>query len=467
MSQLIVRSAFDPSKVLKVLERTSKKDSFEKLGIAYKLFNSRNEWLPSPQRIEILKKTARMVRERREQLALQAAEEGGKPLVDSLVEIDRAANGIEVAVQEIAQLKGQEIKMGITASSADRMAFTRCYPRGVVIAVSAFNHPFNLIVHQVIPAIAVGAPVLVKPASSTPLSCMSLLEILYEAGLPQKWCQLLLCEASVAQEIVSDSRISFLSFIGSSEVGFKLKKLLPDGAHCVLEHGGVAPCILDTSADFDMAIPKIVKGAFYHAGQVCVSVQRLYIHRTQIDEFLKGFIVQVEKLKVGDPTLHDTEVGPLISPDEILRLDHWVEDAIERGAKLICGGKPLGMTSYEPTVLLNPSDDALVSTNEVFGPVLAIYEYSDLQEAFERANRLPYCFQASIFTKNLDLALEATARLKAQTVLVNDHTAFRVDWMPFGGSEKSGYGIGGIGPSMRDMTIEKMMVFHSNKIGYQ
>ena len=241
MSQLIVRSAFEPGKLLKELVRTSKRESLEKLGVAHNLFRNRDDWLPATKRIEILKKTSILVRERREQLALQAAEEGGKPLADSLVEIDRAANGIEVAVQEIAQLKGQEIKMGITASSVDRMAFTRFYPRGVVIAISAFNHPFNLIVHQVIPAIAVGAPVLIKPASSTPLSCLSLLEILYEAGLPQEWCQLLLCEASVAQEIVSDSRISFLSFIGSAEVGFKLKKLLPDGAHCVLEHGGVAP----------------------------------------------------------------------------------------------------------------------------------------------------------------------------------------------------------------------------------
>tara|TARA_Y100000589_G_scaffold144170_1_gene137661 strand:+ start:7190 stop:8593 length:1404 start_codon:yes stop_codon:yes gene_type:complete len=467
MSQLIVRSAFEPSKILKVLERTSKKESFGKLSVAYNLFHNRDEWLPAPKRIEVLKKASIMIRERRELLALQAAEEGGKPLADSLVEIDRAVNGIEVAVQEIAQLKGQEIKMGITTSSADRMAFTRCYPRGVVLAISAFNHPFNLIVHQVIPAVAIGAPVLVKPASSTPLSCMSLVDILYEAGLPPEWCQVLLCEASIAQEIVSDSRISFLSFIGSAEVGFELKKLLPDGAHCVLEHGGVAPCILDTSADFKLAIPKIVKGSFYHAGQVCVSVQRLYVHRTQIDAFLKDFIPQVEKLKVGDPTQNDIEVGPLINSDEILRVDQWVKNAIESGAQLLCGGSPIGVTTYKPTVLLNPSDVALVSTDEVFGPVLAIYEYSDLEEAFARANNVPYCFQASMFTKDLEIALEATASLKAQTVLINDHTAFRVDWMPFGGSQKSGYGTGGIGPSMRDMSFEKMMVFHANKIGYQ
>jgi len=216
-----------------------------------------------------------------------------------------------------------------------------------------------------------------------------------------------------------------------------------------------------------MAIPKIVKGGFYHAGQVCVSVQRLYVHRTQIDDFLNDFISRVENLRVGDPTRHDTEVGPLISPDEIKRLDNWVQNATESGAKLLCGGKALGVTTYEPTVLLNPSDQALISTNEVFGPVLAVYEYSELSEAIERANNVPYCFQASIFTKDLDLAFGATVSVKAQTVLVNDHTAFRVDWMPFGGSEKSGYGIGGIGPSMRDMTIEKLMIFHSNKIGYQ
>ncbi len=467
MSQLIVRSAFDPTKILATLERTNRQDCLKKLEIAHNLSRNREEWLAGPMRIEILKRTAQIVRERRKELALQATEEGGKPLTDSLVEIDRAVNGIEIAIQEISQIKGQEIKMGITASSADRMAFTRRHPRGVVLAISAFNHPFNLIVHQVIPAIAVGAPVLVKPASSTPLSCKSLIDILYEAGLPFNWCQMLLCKASVAQEMVSDFRISFLSFIGSAEVGFRLKKLLPPGAHCVLEHGGIAPCILDTSADFRKAIPKVVKGGFYHAGQVCVSVQRLYVHHTQIEGFLKDFISEVENLKVGDPTLDDTEVGPLINPDEILRIDNWVKDAIESGAKLLCGGKPLGMTTYEPTVLLNPSDDALISTNEVFGPVLAIYEYADLQEAFDRANRVPYCFQASIFTKDLDLALEATISLKAQTVLVNDHTAFRVDWMPFGGSEQSGYGVGGIGPSMRDMTLEKMMVFHSDKLGYQ
>lgn len=467
MTELIVKSAFDPHKTIASLARISCDEAFAKLQVAYDLFHDQNLRIPAHERICFLRKAAEIVRSRRNELALQAAEEGGKPLKDSLVEMDRAINGLEIAVQEISQLKGQEIKMGITPSSARRMAFTRREPRGVVLAISAFNHPFNLIIHQVIPALAVGAPVLVKPASSTPLSCISLIEILHEAGFPTDWCQLLLCESKVAEQLVSDPRISFLSFIGSAEVGFKLKKLLAPGAHCVLEHGGVAPCIVHPSADLDLAIPKIVKGAFYHAGQVCVSVQRLYVHDAILTELIQLLIAHVANLKVGDPNLPETDVGPLISIEEIDRVEKWVAEAIDQGAKLIYGGRRLSSTTYQPTVLLNPSQHSLISTKEIFGPVLAIYSYATMEDAYVQANCLPYNFQASIFCDDLDSALEATHRLKAHAVMINDHTAFRVDWMPFGGSEQSGYGMGGIGPSMRDMTFEKLMVFYSEKLGLQ
>lgn len=467
MTDLIVKSAYEPEKIIATLKKINRSEAFDKLSVAYDLFNDRSRRLPAYERIKMLKAAVTSIQSRRMELALQAAEEGGKPLTDSLVEIDRAINGIEIAVQEISSLKGEEIKMGITPSSADRMAFTRREPRGVVLAISAFNHPFNLIIHQVIPALAVGAPVLIKPASSTPLSCISLIAILHEAGFPPDWCQLLLCDSTVAQELVSDSRISFMSFIGSAEVGFKLKSLLAPGAHCVLEHGGVAPCILDSTADLKYAASKILKGAFYHAGQVCVSVQKLYVHESILQTFLDIFLPQVEHLVIGDPISSNTDIGPLITPEEVDRVERWVKEATEEGAELLIGGRRLTRTTYEPTVLLNPADTSLVSSKEIFGPVLLINSYTDVQEAYEAANQLPYTFQASMFTNDLNSALEATNRLKAQAVMINDHTAFRVDWMPFGGSEQSGYGTGGIGPSMRDMSYEKLMVFHSDKLGLQ
>ena len=239
-------------------------------------------------------------------------------MADSLVEIDRAADGIGVAIKEVSSLHGTEIPMNLTASSQGRHAYTRKEPRGVAIAVSAFNHPFNLIVHQVIPAIAAGCPVIVKPAKTTPLSCKNLIEILYESGLPETWCQMIICDNSVTEKLISDERNSFFTFIGSARVGWYLRSKLPPGATCALEHGGVAPAIVDHTADIDKAVPLLVKGGFYHAGQVCVSVQRIIAHEDIFNELSEKVVDAVKKLKVGDPTDMATEVGPLILPKDCL-----------------------------------------------------------------------------------------------------------------------------------------------------
>lgn len=464
MSVLKVYSAYKPDHLIAELPRINREEAYRKLQRAQDYFLDRQNWLPAHERIRILKIACRLVNERSDELAKQAALEGGKPLVDSKVELARAVNGIEVAIQEMNQLTGEEVKMGVTSSSANKMAFTRYEPCGVVLAISAFNHPFNLIVHQVIPAIAAGSPCLVRPASSTPLSCVSLVEILHEAGIPQELCTLLLCEREVAQEIVSDPRIRFMSFIGSAEVGFHLNSKLSPGAKATLEHGGVAPVILCEDANLKEAVPGLLKASFYHAGQVCVSAQRIYIHENRKNEFLDDFVRAAKELRTGDPLSEETEVGPIISKDEIERIDQWVQEAIELGGELLCGGNRLGESCYESTVILNPPQNCKLSQFEIFGPVVAVYSYDELDSAFSQANALPYCFQASLYTESYHTAMKASTSLKAMTVLINEHPAFRVDWMPFGGSEKSGLGMGGIGNSIRDMSLEKLIIFHSSEL---
>ncbi|MBK6576983.1 MAG: aldehyde dehydrogenase family protein [Sandaracinaceae bacterium] len=458
-----VTSAFDEVRI-ETLAHTSEAAAHAALEVAHGLHEGRAGWLSVPVRVAVLKRFAALVGEQAEALARQAAREGGKPLADSRVEIARAINGVEVAIAEIPQLHGTEVPMGQTASSAQRIAHTFREPRGVVLAISAFNHPFNLIIHQVITAIAAGCPVLVKPATATPLSCRSVVELLAQAGLPAGWCQLLLTTTAVTEALVADPRISFLTFIGSAKVGWQLRSKLAPGAACALEHGGVAPVIVDPTADLDDAIPLLVRGGFYHAGQVCVSVQRIYVHQSVVADFTHRFVAAAQALRTGDPLDETTEVGPLISRAEVTRVDTWVQEAIAAGARLLCGGHALGPTTYAPTVLLSPPDDARVSCEEVFGPVVAIYPYAHLDEAIARANAPDVFFQASIFTRDLDTALSASRRLAGMAVLVNDHSAFRVDWMPFGGHRQSGLGLGGIGHTMRDMSLERMVVFRSRSL---
>ena len=431
------------------------------LAEAHRLTQNPDHQIPVPERIAILEKTAQMVENQAEEFSRQAAEEGGKPLMDSRVELDRAVQGIREAAKSISQLTGREIPMNLTDSSMHRMAYTRREPIGVVAAVSAFNHPFNLIVHQVVPAVAVGCPVIIKPSLTTPLSCFNLVNCLYEAGLPKEWCQTLVCDNDVAEKLVTDSRVAFFSFIGSAKVGWHLRSKLAPGTRCALEHGGAAPVIMDAEADVKEALPLLAKGGFYHAGQVCVSVQRVFAHESIVDAVAKGLTELAKKLKVGDPTEAKTEVGPLILEREVDRVAGWVQEAKEAGATVLTGGHTIGKTCYAPTVLLNPPDKIKVSREEIFGPVVCVYSYKDRLEAIERANRIPYSFQAAVFTKNIDTALDSAKRLNAAAVMVNDHTAFRVDWMPFAGHKASGLGVGGILPTMLEMTEEKMIVFRS------
>jgi len=460
MEKLKINSPYDGS-LIKEIDRHNWSQIDTMLATADALAKDRSQALPIAKRIEILEKCAQLVESRLEDYAKQAAHEGGKPLVDSRVELIRAVNGIKEAAHSINHLIGREIPMNLNASSENRLAYTLREPIGVVVAVSAFNHPFNLIVHQVIPAIAVGCPVIVKPAETTPLSCINLLDCLYEAGLPKEWAQLAVCGREEAEKLVTDQRIAFLTFIGSAKVGWMLRSKVHPGVRCALEHGGAAPVIVEPDADIDGMLPLLARGGFYHAGQVCVSVQRVFVHESIVKKVADGLVKLAKKLVIGDPLSEKTEVGPLILEREVDRVDQWVKAAQEKGGKILTGGNKIGTTCYEPTIIFNPPKECEVSMKEIFGPVICIYSYTNRDEAIVQANDVPFSFQASVFTKNIDVALDTMKRLNALTVMINDHTAFRVDWMPFGGRKQSGLGVGGILPAMEEMTEEKMFVVKS------
>src|SRR5262249_43914448 len=321
------------------------------------------------------------------------------------------------------------------------------------------THPPTPIRHQPAPAIATGCPVIVKPAMATPLCCLELVKLVHEAGMPDGWVQTLLPEGrDLSEAFATDARVAFLSFIGSAQVGWRLRSILAPGTRCALEHGGVAPVIVDRSADLDAIIEPIAKGGYYHAGQVCVSVQRIYVHAELKRAFIDRLATRVEQLRVGDPTRADTEVGPLITPTEVDRVESWIEEAVTGGARRIGCGR-LSKTTLKPTILVDPPRGAKVSSHEIFGPVTCVYRIDDIDEAIAAANSLPVAFQASIFTRDLNVALDAAERLDASAVMVNDHSAFRTDWMPFAGRRESGYGVGGIPYTAHEMTAEKMIVF--------
>ena len=432
------------------------------LKTAYEIYRDRSQWLSKVKRIAILEKTADIMRGRFDELALEAAREGGKPLTDSIVEVNRAIDGVLNCIECIRNDAGTEIPMGINPASEGHLAFTRHEPIGVVVAVSAFNHPLNLIVHQVCPAVATGCPFIVKPAGATPISCLRFISILHEAGLPVEYGQALVSDSSsTATALVTDERVGFFSFIGSAAVGWMLKSKLAPGVRCALEHGGVAPIIVEADADLDDAAPLLAKGGFYHAGQVCVSVQRVFAHKSIAEDLANRLAKLGSAMKIGNPTSADTEIGPLINSREVDRIEKWVKEAVDDGAKVICGGNRLDNNCYEATVLLNPPKESTISKTEVFGPVICVYSYDDVDDAITEANSLMFSFQAALFTKNIDKALHIYRQIDAAAVMINNHTAFRVDWMPFAGLKHSGHGIGGIPYTFEEMQVTKLAVIRS------
>ena len=458
VDHLYVTNPFDASPVGEV-KLSSESEVDLALAIAEKTHKANRKGLPRHERIAILKKAAKIMEGRKSELALLIASEGGKPLIDAKVEVERAIDGVETCASEIANNSGFEVPMDLTPAGQGKMAFTIKEPIGPVVAISAFNHPLNLIVHQVAPAVAAGNPVIVKPADDTPLSCEAFIQILHQAGLAPEWAQFVCCDVSVAQKLVTDDRVAFFSFIGSAAVGWKLRSLLAPGTRVALEHGGVAPVIVCPSARKDQLIPSLVKGGFYHSGQVCVSVQRVFSVNSSAKELAESIADHASKLIVGNATDPATQCGPLIRNREVDRVEEWVAEAVNEGAEVICGANRLSDSCYAPTVLLNPPETCRVSRQEIFGPVISVYEKENLDDAISQANSLEFAFQASVFSNDYAEIMDAINRLDGSAIMVNEHSAFRVDWMPFAGRKRSGLGVGGISHTLEEMSQSKMAVF--------
>lgn len=451
---IIVKQKYT-GKVLSELTQHSLADVEQMLQTAIKL---KQKPLPSFKRIEILQNLVPLMQEKHEFFAQLIANEGGKPLKDARVEVTRAIDGVNIAIAAIRHMKGEEVPMDLTQAGAGRMAFTTMEPIGVVVAVSAFNHPLNLTVHQVIPAVATGCPVIIKPASVTPLCAIEFTKLLEIAGLPKGLVQVALTDNDASEKLVIDPRVAFFSFIGSAKIGWMLKHKLANGTRCALEHGGVAPVILADYKNIDGFVNGLAKSGFYHAGQVCVSAQRIFVPKNQAKEIAEKIAKIAKILVVGDANNEKTDIGPLISAKEVDRVENWVNEAIKEGAELIVGGQKINAVSYQATVLLNPNQKSKVSNSEIFGPVICIYGYQDIEEAIKIANGLDVSFQSSIFSDNITTAMRLAKKLQASAVMINDYTTFRVDWMPFAGRKQSGYGIGGIEHTMKDMLEHKLIV---------
>lgn len=464
-STLIVTSPYNGD-ILGDVPVSNPRDIDTALDRARYLYADRRGWLPLHERIGILRRTADIMELHAEELARLAASEGGKPLADSRVEVARAIDGVRGCVDCLRTDAGQVVPMGLDPASAGRAAFTQREPIGVVVAVSAFNHPLNLIVHQVAPAVAAGCPIIVKPAEDTPLSCLRFVDMLREAGLPRDWCRVLVIkEATVAQALVTDPRVGLFSFIGSARVGWMLRSRLAPGTRCLLEHGGIAPVIVCEDADLDGAAARLLKGAYYHSGQVCVSVQRIFVQAALRDALVQRLAAGATALKVGDPLDSSTQVGPLIRAAEHARIASWVSEAQEQGAELVFGGRSLANNCYQPTLLEGVPPGCALFRQEAFGPVATLTSFEDLQDALRLANATPFAFQAAVFTRSIATASEAFAGLDGSTVMVNDHSAFRTDWMPFAGLRQSGLGSGGIGYTLRAMQNDKMLVIAGTAMG--
>src|SRR6266403_5616385 len=362
MSQMLqVVHAFDRTPIAEVpMDDASALEA--KLASAAATLKKRDRWLKPHQRISILQRTASLLEARQGDFTKLIAQEGGKPWKDAAVEAIRAIDGIRNAADELRNFAGKEIPVGLTPASEGRLAFTTKEPIGIVAAISAFNHPLNLIVHQAAPAIATGCPVIIKPANTTPLCCRRFVELVHEAGLPPEWCQTLIVEDNaLAERFATDPSVAFLSFIGSAKVGWYLRSKLAPGTRCALEHGGAAPVIVDRSVEIDAIIEPLVKGGYYHAGQVCVSVQRIFVHAEILPRFVERLTERVRALRVGDPTSPDTEMGPLILPKEVDRVAAWVAEARDVGGHVATGGARISDRVYAPTVIVEPPATVRVS----------------------------------------------------------------------------------------------------------
>jgi len=416
------------------------------------------EGLPTWKRIAVLDAAAVALREQQEEFARTIAREAAKPIATARVEAARAVLTFEFAAAEARTLSGQMVPMDAAQPGDGKLGFTLRLPIGVVGAISPFNFPLNLVAHKLAPAIAAGCAVVLKPASSTPFSAIALAELLIdECGLPAGWLNVVTGGGgTVGNALVDHPDVAMITFTGSPDVGWGIRGRAPR-KKVSLELGNNSPVIIEPSGDWEAAADKIKVAGFSHAGQSCISTQRVYVHRSIADGFVARLVDQVATLRVGDPLDDATDVSALIDPGETERVKSWIDEAVADGATVATGGTVEGRL-LQPTVLTGVTDSMTISTGEVFGPVVAVQVYDEFDDALARANDTHYGLQAAVFTADLGTALRAARELDFGGVLVNEVPTFRTDQMPYGGVRDSGNTKEGPHWSVREMTQERLVI---------
>ncbi len=412
--------------------------------------------LPSFRRYEILMLIRNRLAERREEFGRLLMLESGKPIRYALGEIDRSIQTFTVAAEESKRLPKEYLSLDWTPAGEKKEGLVKYFPVGIVAGIAPFNFPLNLAVHKIAPAIAAGCPIILKPSSVTPLSTLLLAQIISETGLPEGSVSILPMDRTTGNSLVTDPRIALLSFTGSPEVGWKMKA----GAgkkKVVLELGGNAGVIVSRSTDIGLALSKCLVGAFSYSGQVCIHTQRIYIHQEIFPEFINRFADLVKGIKTGDPASAETEFSSMIDEANALRVENWVNEALDGGARLVCGGKREG-TMYSPTVLTNTNASMNVCSSEVFGPVVTLEQFKDFESAVEQMNNTRFGLQAGVFTNDIQEMNRAFEALEVGGVIINDVPTFRVDHMPYGGIKDSGQGREGVKYAMMDMLEPRILV---------
>ena len=416
--------------------------------------------LPLHVRAEALRKVSEQLVARADEIARLITAENGKPLLWARAEVGRAVNVFRFAAEEARRWSGEAMRLDTEAAAEGRMAYVSRVPRGPVLAISPFNFPLNLVAHKLAPAIAVGAPIVVKPAPKTPLSALLLGELLADAGLPAGMVSVINVPDSTAPELVADERLPVVSFTGSGPVGHAIQRAVPH-KHVTLELGGNAAAVMcadwSTEEDLDWAAQRIATFSNYQAGQSCVGVQRVYADAALYDTARDRIVAAVAGLRTGDPRDEATQVGPLINEDAAQRVESWVSEAVAAGARVLIGGTRTG-TTYAPTVLENVPADAKLVCEEVFGPVLVLQPVAHPDEAFAAVNASRYGLQTGVFTHDLRLAFRAHRELEVGGVIIGDVPSYRADQMPYGGVKESGVGREGVRYAMQDLTEERVLV---------
>ncbi len=416
--------------------------------------------LPLHVRADALAHVSSRIAERAEEIAQLITGENGKPVLWSRAEVGRAVGVFRVAAEEARRWSGEAIRLDTDKAAVGRMGFVRRVPKGVVLAISPFNFPLNLVAHKVAPAIAVGAPVVVKPAPKTPLSALVMAEIVAETDLPAGMMSVVNVPNDQASTLVADERLPVVSFTGSGPVGYAIQKAVPH-KHVTLELGGNAAAVVlrdwSSDDDLDWAATRIATFSNYQAGQSCIGVQRVYVDDVVYDDFRSRLVDKIDGLVTGDPGDDATQVGPVINAEAADRIEAWLGEAVSAGATVVTGGGRDG-NALQPTVLEGVPADAKIAVDEVFGPVLMLERVDGAADAFAKVNDSEYGLQAGVFTHDLQVAFRAHRELEVGGVIIGDVPSYRADQMPYGGAKASGVGREGLRYAMADYTYERVMV---------